>query len=204
MADIKKNRRRSLRLGIVLFAIAATMSLGVTFTLAAPPFSTSISVDDISELAVTVSGTADSPSNADHHMVIEWGDGNEDVFPNFTSDAPWSWGPVSHTYAAGGTYTIVATLIHATPNGNDQGSASSSTTVTVPGPCTDCPTGGEEDPGETDVRGNKVTKKVTKKVAPKAGKLAKTGPEHIALSTAGLVFLLTGVALRMVSKREEL
>ncbi len=188
MADIKKDRRRSLRLGIVLFAIAATMSLGVTFTLAAPPFTTSIAVDDITELTVTISGTANSPSKADHHMVIDWGDGNEDVFPEFTSDAPWNWGPVSHTYAAGGSYTVVATLIHATPQGNDRGSASTDVTV--------APSTVTEDPvDETEVLGKKVTKK--------AGKLAKTGPEHIALTTAGLVFLLTGVALRMVSKREE-
>lgn len=189
MADIRKDRRRSLRLGIVLFAIAATMSLGVTFTLAAPPFTTTLAVTDISDLAVTISGTANSPSKADHHMVIDWGDGSEDVFPNFTTDAPWSWGPVSHTYAAGGSYTIVATLIHATPQGNDKGSAS--TNVIVQGATTV-----SEDPGdEPEVLGKKVTRK--------PGKLAKTGPEHIALATAGLTFLLTGVALRMIGKRED-
>lgn len=194
MVDIRKSPRRNLRLGIVLFAIVATMSLGVTFTLAAPPFTTTLAVDDISDLAVTISGTANSPSKADHHMVIDWGDGNEDVFPNFTTDAPWSWGPVSHTYAAGGSYTIVATLIHATPRGNDKGSASTNVTVTAP-----TQTSTEDPVDDSEVLGKKVTKKVTKNI----GKLAKTGPEHIALTTAGLMFLLTGVALRMIGKREE-
>jgi hypothetical protein len=177
-----------LKLGIVLFSIVATMSLGVTLTLAAPPFTTSLSVDNVDELAVAISGVANSPSKADHHLMVEWGDGNVDDFPNFTTDAPWSWGPFTHTYAAGGSYTIVATLIHATPQGNDKGSASA--TVTVAG------TTVTENPGdEPEVLGTKVTKK--------PGKLAKTGPEHIALTTAGLTLLLTGVALRIIGKREE-
>lgn len=188
MASIRKDRRRSLRLGIVLFAIAATMTLGVTLTLAAPPFTTTVAVDNVDDLAVTISGVADSPSKADHHIVVEWGDGDVDVLPNFTTDAPWNWGPVSHTYAAGGSYTIVATLIHATPRGNDKGSASTSVTVSAATTT--------QDPGDdTVVLGKKVTKKT--------GKLAKTGPENIALATAGLTLLLTGVALRMVGRREE-
>jgi hypothetical protein len=188
MASIRRDRRRSLRLGIVLFAIAATMTLGVTLTLAAPPFTTTVAVNNVDDLAVTISGVADSPSKADHHIVVEWGDGDVDVLPNFTTDAPWNWGPVSHTYAAGGSYTIVATLIHATPQGNDRGSASTSATVSAPTTT--------QDPGdEPAVLGKKVTKKT--------GKLAKTGPENIALATAGLTFLLTGVALRMIGRREE-
>ena len=140
MSDLRKTGRSSARLGVVLFALAALMCFGVSFTLAAPPFTATIGVDNISDLTVTVSGTADSPSKAIHHMVIDWGDGSEDILPNFDTDAPWSWGPISHAYAADGTYTVTATLIHSIENGNDTGSASASTDVTVQGPCTDCPT----------------------------------------------------------------
>src|SRR5687768_5566499 len=118
MADRVKGSS-SARLGVVLFALAALMSFGVGLTLAAAPFAATIAVDDITELTVTVSGTADSPSSAEHHMVIDWGDGNEDVLPNFSTDAPWSWAPVDYTYAEEGTYPLTDTLIHPNENAND-------------------------------------------------------------------------------------
>ena len=195
MPDSSK-KSRSARLGVVLFAMAALMSFGVGLTLAAPPFTTTIAVDDITDLTVTVSGDADSPSKTTHHMVIAWGDGNEDVLPNFSTDAPWSWGPVSHTYAADGSYTITATLIHATEQGNDQGSASASTQVTVIGPCTvDC--GGTQPPAE--VEGNTITKKPVVK----GSKLAKTGPETAGMTVVGLMLLMAGATLRLLTTRED-
>ena len=189
MSDRSK-KSRSARLGVVLFSIAALMSFGVGLTLAAPPFTTTIAVDDITDLTVTVSGNADSPSKATHHMVIDWGDGNEDVLANFTTDAPWGWGPVSHTYAADGSYTITATLIHATDQGNDKGSASASTSVTVTGP-------GEEPPAE--VEGNVITKKPVVK----GGKLAKTGPETAGMTVVGLMLFMAGATLRLLTTRED-
>jgi hypothetical protein len=194
MSDRSK-KSRSARLGIVLFSMAALMSFGVGLTLAAPPFSTTIAVDDITDLTVTVSGDADSPSKTTHHMVIDWGDGNEDVLPNFSTDAPWGWGPVSHTYAADGSYTITATLIHANDQGNDQGSASASTQVTVVGP--------GEPPAE--VEGNKITKKPVVKAVKsvKGGKLAKTGPETAGMTVAGLMLLMAGATLRLLTTRED-
>jgi hypothetical protein len=191
MSDRSK-KSRSARLGVVLFVMAALMSFGVGLTLAAPPFTTTIAVDDITDLTVTVSGDADSPSKTTHHMVIAWGDGNEDVLPNFSTEAPWSWGPVSHTYAADGSYTITATLIHATVQGNDQGSASASTSVTVVGP--------GEPPAE--VEGTKITKKpVVKSV--KGGKLAKTGPETAGMTVVGLMLLMAGATIRLLTTRED-
>jgi hypothetical protein len=190
MSDRSK-KSRSARLGVVLFSMAALMSFGVGLTLAAPPFTTTIAVDDVTDLTVTVSGDADSPSKATHHMVIAWGDGNQDVLPNFTTDAPWSWGPVSHTYAADGSYTITATLIHATEQGNDQGSASTSVTVTGPG---------EEPPAE--VEGNTITKKPVVKGV-KGGKLAKTGPETAGMTVVGLMLLMAGATLRLLTTRED-
>ncbi|MGH2793501.1 MAG: hypothetical protein ACRDKG_04275 [Actinomycetota bacterium] len=190
----EKTRRSRARLAVIVLGLVALMTLGATFTNAAPPFTTTISVDDVSDLSVTISGQADSPSQADHHMVIVWGDGTEDVLPNFTSDAPWNWGPVSHTYAAGGTYDIVATLIHSTPQGNDSGSgsASASATVTVAEPTPEDPSVVED---ETAVKGTKTVKK--------PGRLAKTGPEHIGLTVAGLTFLLAGAMLHMFAARRD-
>ena len=185
-------KSRSARLGVVLFVMAALMSFGVGLTLAAPPFTTTIAVDSIADLTVTVSGDADSPSKATHHMVIAWGDGNEDVLPNFSTEAPWGWGPVSHTYAADGSYTITATLIHATVQGNDKGSASASTTVTVAGP--------GEPPAE--VEGNVITKKPVVKGVKKV-KLAKTGPETAGLTVVGLMLLMAGATLRLLTPRED-
>jgi hypothetical protein len=196
MSDRTK-KSRSARLGVVLFSMAALMSFGVGLTLAAPPFSTTIAVDDITDLTVTVSGDADSPSKTTHHMVIDWGDGNEDVLPNFTTDAPWGWGPVSHTYAADGSYTITATLIHANDQGNDQGSASASTQVTVVAPCTvDC---GGSAPPPAEVEGNTITKKPVVK----GGKLAKTGPETTGMTVVGLMLLMAGATLRLLTTRED-
>lgn len=195
MSDRSK-KGRGARLGVMLFSMAALMSFGVGLTLAAPPFTTTIAVDDITDLSVTVSGNADSPSKATHHMVIDWGDGNEDVLPNFSTDAPWGWGPVSHTYAADGSYTITATLIHATAQGNDQGSASASTSVTVVAPCTvNC--GGAEPPAEVE------GKTITKKPVVKGGKLAKTGPETAGLTVVGLMLLMAGATLRLLTTRED-
>lgn len=186
----QKTRRRRTRLGIIVLGLVALMTLGMTLTHAAPPFTTTISVDDVSDLSVTISGVADSPSQADHHMVIDWGDGNEDVFPNFTTDAPWNWGPVTHIYDAAGSYEIVATLVHSTPQGNDTGRSSASTSVTVTEPeSPENPSVVEDD--EAAVKGNKVTKK--------PGRLAKTGPEHIGLTVAGLAFLLAGATLRVLA-----
>ncbi|HJR18216.1 MAG TPA: hypothetical protein VJ922_00710 [Actinomycetota bacterium] len=186
-----KTRRSRARLAVIVLGLVALVTLGATFTNAAPPFTTTISVDDVSDLSVTISGQADSPSQADHHMVIVWGDGTEDVLPNFTSDAPWNWGPVSHTYLADGTYDIVATLIHATPQGNDRGSATAS--VTVAAPSTEGPSDVEDD--DTAVLGTKTVKK--------PGRLAKTGPEHIGLTVAGLTFLLAGALLHMFAARRD-
>jgi hypothetical protein len=204
----------SARLGVVLFALAALMSFGVGLTLAAPPFAATIAVDDITELTVTVSGTADSPSSAEHHMVIDWGDGNEAVLPNFSTDAPWSWGPVDHTYAEEGTYTITATLIHSSENGNDRGTAAASEEVTIPGPCTeDCPTddgttddgttddgttdGTVQTPPETQVQGKTVTKK------PIVKSLAKTGPETTGMTVLGLMLVMAGATIRLLTTRED-
>ena len=186
----EKIRRRRVRLSIVVVGLMALMTLGITLTQAAPPFTTTISVDDVTDLSVTISGVADSPSKADHHMVIDWGDGNQDVFPNFTTDAPWNWGPVSHIYDAAGSYDIVATLIHATRQGNDKGSATAS--VTVAEPETENPPVVED---ETQVKGNKFTQK--------PGKLAHTGPETVGLTVAGIAFLLAGSMLRMLAARRE-
>jgi hypothetical protein len=177
-----------MRVAIVVLGMTALTALGVSFTQAAPPFTTTVAVTELSDLTVTITGNADSPSKADHHIVIDWGDGNEDVLPNFTSDAPWAWGPVGHTYAASGDYVIVATLIHATPQGNDRGSASINVTVVAPSV--------EDDTDDTQVKGNKITKK-------KPGRLATTGPETVGLAAAGSTLLLSGVALRLVATRRE-
>ncbi|MGH2784860.1 MAG: hypothetical protein ACRDJ1_06340 [Actinomycetota bacterium] len=184
----EKTHRSRARLVVIVLGLVALMTLGATFTQAAPPFTTTISVDNVSDLSVTISGEADSPSKANHHMVIVWGDGTEDVFPNFTTDAPWNWGPVSHTYAADGTYDIVATLIHATPQGNDRGSATARVTVAAPAVV-------DDNDDDAEVKGTKVVKK--------PGRLATTGPENLGLTIAGLSFLLAGAILRMAAARRE-
>lgn len=209
----------SARLGVVLFALAALMSFGVSFTLAAPPFTTNLDVDSVDEFTVTVSGTADSPSNATHHMEIAWGDGNVDILPDFDTDAPWNWGPVSHIYAEAGDYTITTTLIHASDQGNDRGTASDAADVTVPGPCTeDCPTeDGTTDDGTTDDGSTDGTTDdgstdgttdgtVPTEVLPKVIKkkpLAKTGPETAGLTVFALVLLMAGATIRMIATGDE-
>jgi len=130
--------RRVARLGVVLVAMLALGGLGMGLAHAAPPFV--ISIDEpvtVNGLTVTLSGTADSPSSATHHIVVDWGDTNSDDIP-LAGTGPWTWGPIDHTYAAAGTYTVVATIIHASDNGNDQGqSATDSTIVEIPPVCTE-------------------------------------------------------------------
>ena len=198
----RKRTRSAARLGVVLFALAALMSFGVSLTFAAPPFTTNINVDDVTDFTVTISGTADSPSKASHHMVIEWGDGNVDTLPDFDTDAPWSWGPVSHTYLTAGEYTITVTLIHSQDQGNDQGAASDSTTVTIPGPCTvDCEGPGSSDDGTTDdgTTDDNVPTEVLPRVIKKPSKLAKTGPETAGLAIVGISLVMAGVMIRKMA-----
>ncbi len=210
----------SARLGVVLFALAALMSLGVSFTLAAPPFTTTLNVDDVNEFTVIVSGTANSPSNTTHHMEIDWGDGSSDVLPDFATDAPWNWGPVSHVYGAPGDYTITATLIHANNQGNDVGMASDSSGVTIPGPCEEnCPSDdgttddGTTDDGTTDdgtvdgsTDGGGTDGTVPTEVLPQVIKkkpLATTGPETAGLTVFALVLLMAGATIRMIVAGDE-
>jgi hypothetical protein len=138
MFEAGTRRRLGTRLGVVLVAIVAIGSLGMSFALAAPPFTISITEPvTIADLTVTLSGTADSPSHTAHHIVIDWGDGstNDDIQLG-DGPGPWNWGPIDHTYAEAGTYTITTTIIHASDTGNDQGqSATDSTVVEVVDPC---------------------------------------------------------------------
>lgn len=181
----------SAKLGVVLFVVAALMSFGVGLTLAAPPFVISIDVPiSASGLTVSLTGTADSPSQTTHHVEIVWGDGNTDVLPDFASDAPWTWGPVDHTYAAAGTYTITTTLIHATNQGNDQGTATDSSTVTV--------LGAEEPPAETVTPPAEVLPKVIKKKP-----LAKTGAETAGLTVIGIMLMMAGATIRFILSGDE-
>src|SRR5204862_2737782 len=94
-----------------------------------------ISIDQpitVSGLQVTMSGVADSPSGSSHHIDIAWGDGSTDTIP-LVGNGPWTWGPISHTYAAASSYTVTATLIHANEQGQDQSSATASAEVGLPG-----------------------------------------------------------------------
>ena len=182
------------KVSVVLFIVVALMSLGVSFTLAAPPFEVSIDEPiDVSDFTVTLTGTADSPSSATHHLVVEWGDGNTDTLPDFTTDAPWAWGPLEHTYSQAGTYTITTTLIHSQDSGNDRGSASDSATVEIrePEPPVVEPPVVEPPTTPSEVKGQ---------VFKKPAKLAKTGPETTtAVTIMGLVILLAGATLYMLS-----
>lgn len=158
MFDAGTRRRLSMRLGVVLVAIVAIGSLGMSNAHAAPPFTISITEPvGISDLTVTLSGTADSPSHTSHHIVIDWGDTNTDEIQLGDGPGPWNWGPIDHTYAEAGAYTIVATIIHASDNGQDQGQSatdSAGVVVTEPDPCVEDPTLPEcqeptDDGGET-------------------------------------------------------
>lgn len=145
MFEAGTRRRSSAKLGVVLVAIIAIGSLGMSFAHAAPPFTISITEPvGVADLTVTLSGTADSPSHTTHHIVIDWGDGstNDDIQLG-DGPGPWNWGPIDHTYAAAGTYTITTTIIHASDSGNDQGQSATDSTVvevTEPDPCVEDPT----------------------------------------------------------------
>jgi hypothetical protein len=106
--------RSSARLGVVLFAIAALMSFGVGLTFAAPGFNVTIYEPiSVEGNTVTLNGIANSPLHAFHHIEINWGDGDVDVFPDFASlNGPWTWGPVSNTYFTDGRYMITVKLFY--------------------------------------------------------------------------------------------
>ena len=149
MSGARIRNRRVARVGIVLMVLFALSSLGAAASFAAGPFT--ISIDQpiaVSGLQVTMSGVADSPSGSSHHIDIAWGDASTDTIP-LAGSGPWTWGPISHTYAAEGSYAITATLIHANEQGQDQSSASDSSDVVLPGCGSDCPTDGNVD-GTTD------------------------------------------------------
>jgi hypothetical protein len=101
---------RGARLGIVLAAMLVIMSMGAGQAFAAGKL---ISIDTpvaTSGLTAYLSGTADSPVNASHHLEIGWGDSSTSVVPLPGFTGPWSWGPVAHTYAVAGRYRVVAIL----------------------------------------------------------------------------------------------
>lgn len=190
-------RVRATRISVVLFAVAALMSFGVSFTLAAQPFV--VSIDEpvsVSGHTVTMTGTADSPSNADHHLVVEWGDGNTYTLPDFETDGPWTWGPLQHTYDAAGSYTITVTLIHAQDQGNDRNSATDTANVDIRDP--------EPEPDPEPPADNPATPpaEVKGQTFKKPAKLATTGPESTAFAILGIVFLLAGTTLYLLSFNE--
>ena len=191
-------RVRGTRVSIVLFVVAALMSFWVSFSLAAQPFEVSIDKPvAVDGHTVTMTGTADSPSKADHHLVVEWGDGNTDTLPDFDGDAPWTWGPLQHTYEAAGSYTITVTVIHAQDSGNDRNSASDTAAVDIRDPE---PTPDPEPPVvETTVEPQAEVKGQTFR---RPAKLAKTGPESTAFAILGIVFLLAGATLYLLSFNE--
>lgn len=149
-------RKRRLQLGVVLVAMVAIASLGMSAAHAAPPFTISINEPvGIDGFTVTISGTADSPSHTTHHIVIDWGDGATDDIQLGDGPGPWNWGPLDHEFAAG-EYHITATIIHASDNGNDQGQSavdSVDVIVTPPDPCVENPQAegceSDDDGGET-------------------------------------------------------
>ena len=135
-------RKRRLQLGVVLVAMVAIASLGMSAAHAAQPFTISITEPvGIDGFDVTISGVADSPSHTTHHIVIDWGDGATVDIPLGDGPGPWNWGPLTHTFAAG-EYHITATIIHASDNGNDQGQSavdSVDVVITPPDPCVENP-----------------------------------------------------------------
>jgi hypothetical protein len=200
------------RLSVVMLALVAMIALGAGLAHAAPPFT--VSIDEpvgVSVLTVTLSGTADSPAGGTHQIDIDWGDSNTDTIP-LADNGPWTWGPIDHTYAAAGTYTITATHIHSQEEGNDTGAdATDSVVVDVPGPVDPCVENPEA--AECNVEGNvdgnvdgntdgntdgstestppaEVLGKVNKKP------LAKTANETTAILWAGLIMLMFGATIR--------
>lgn len=212
MIRSNSQHRRVASLAVVLVALFALGALGMGLAHAEPPFVISINEPvTLNDLTVTISGTADSPSSATHHIVIEWGDTNTDDIP-LAGTGPWTWGPIDHTYAAAGNYTVVATIFHASDNGNDQGqSATDSTIVEIPPVCTEncepdpcvenpqdpacvvptpTPTPVVNPPAKNppEVLGKTTTKKP----------LAKTASaETTALAWAGVLMLMVGATFRL-------
>lgn len=105
---------------VVLTAISSMMIAGSAMT--ASPWNVDIQSAVRSGFTVTIAGEAFSPAGqaSGNWLEIDWDDGTVDTLPNFVGSGPWSWGPVDHTYADEGSYTITATLLHASPNGNDR------------------------------------------------------------------------------------
>src|ERR1051326_6270964 len=136
--------RHMARLAIVVLAVAALSGLSAVAALANPFV---ISIDKpltVVGTTVTMTGTADSPSNAGHHIDIDWGDGSTDTIA-LDGSGPWVWGPISHTYATTASYTVSATLVHQNEQGNDKSSATDSTVVDVPVCDPNCGTDGSGD-----------------------------------------------------------
>jgi hypothetical protein len=215
MIRSSSTRRGVARLGVVMVAMLALGGLGMGIAHAVPPFVISINEPvTVNNLTVTLSGTADSPSSATHHIVVEWGDTNTDDIP-LAATGPWTWGTIDHTYAAGGTYTITTTIIHSQDSGNDTGnSATDSTVVEIPtctencevDPCvenpqaegcatptpTPTPTPTTTPPPAAENPPEVLGKTVTKKP------LAKTASaETTALAWAGVLMLMVGATFRL-------
>ena len=219
MFEVKTRRRATTRLGVVLVAMVAMASLGVGLAHAAPPFTISITEPvTIADLTVTLSGTADSPSHTTHHIVIDWGDGSaDDDIQLGDGPGPWNWGPIDHTYAAAGTYTITTTIIHASDTGNDQGQSATDSTVVVieepcpeegcpePDPCVEDPTlpecqeptddGGEETPPPVVTPPADDAPEVLGEVK-KPKPLAKTASPATTALWAAIIVLLIGATVR--------
>src|SRR5437660_17076 len=70
-------RRRIAKAGVVLLVLVVLGGMGAGLASASPPFTVSIDKPvSVSGLDVSLSGTADSPSSATHHIDVDWGDGS--------------------------------------------------------------------------------------------------------------------------------
>jgi hypothetical protein len=201
---------RRLRLGVVLVALIAIGIFGMGAAHADPPFTISITEPaGVNNLTVTLSGTADSPSHADHHIVIDWGDSStDDTIQLGNGPGPWNWGPLDHTYGGAGTYTITATIIHSNDTGNDQGqSTSDTTTVEVGDPCVENPEAEECQP--TDDGGEETPPPTVEPTPPPADDtpevlgtvtkpkpLAKTASPAITALWTAIVVMMIGATIR--------
>jgi len=139
--------RRLLRRAMTVVMLTPVISLalaGVGST--ASPWNVDIVSAVRTDLTVTIAGTAYSPAGqaSGNYLEIAWGDGAGETLTPFVGSGPWSWGPVAHTYASDGTYTITATLLHASPRGNDR-NATDTVVIVIPDD-------GGDDPVEVDVQ----------------------------------------------------
>ena len=148
MFEQRMRNRHMARVAIVVVALAALSGLSAVAAFANP---FTISIDKpitIVGQQVTMTGVADSPSNAGHHIDVDWGDGSTDTISLADGSGPWTWGPISHTYTTVGSYLITVTLVHQNEQGNDKSTATDSSLVDV-GCQVNCGTDGSVD-GATD------------------------------------------------------